>query len=61
MRPFSDADYALAWAILKDLSDRAGVPEWLGVESDQAAKAVAWDIAALIARRAEPTPSKETP
>ena len=51
MRPFDDDDLALAWAILKNLSDRAGVPEWLGDESDSAAKGVAWDVATLIASR----------
>ncbi len=51
MRPFDDDDLALAWAILKDLSDRAGIPEWLGSDSDDAAKDVAWDIATLIAAR----------
>jgi hypothetical protein len=49
MRPFTDEDWDLAWTILKNLSDRAGIPEWLGDESDAAAKHVAWDVAALIA------------
>ena len=51
MRPFSDADLALAWEILKNLSDRAGIPEWLGREGDEGAERVVWDVAALIAQR----------
>lgn len=46
-------DRFLAWAILKDLSDRAGIPEWLGSESDDAAKDVANDLAALIGSHRE--------
>lgn len=48
-------DRFLAWVILKDLSDRAGIPEWLGQESDDAARGVAKDLAELIAFHRENT------
>lgn len=35
---------ALAWAVLADLADRAGVPEWLGSKEDGAAVAVHHEI-----------------
>lgn len=41
----------LAWDILSDLSDRAGIPEWLGHKSDDAAQDVANEVAALIEPR----------
>ena len=43
-------DGELAWAILTDLSDRAGVPEWLGEKWNPSAKLVAIGVAAVIAR-----------
>lgn len=42
-------DRDLAWAILDDLSDRAGIPEWLGRRFDDAARDVAKDVAQIIA------------
>lgn len=46
-------DRHLAWEILKDLSDRNGVPEWLGNDGDHAAKDIANDLALLIANHRE--------
>lgn len=60
MRPYGDAELALAWVILKDLSDRAGIPEWLGSEGDDAAQEVAGAVATLIAA-ADLTGSKAQP
>jgi hypothetical protein len=38
----------IAWAIMIDLSDRAGVPEWLGDPTDVAAQDVATGVAEII-------------
>ena len=48
-------DRHLAREILRDLSDRSGIPEWLGSETDPAARDVMKDIAELIAAHRENT------
>ena len=48
MVPYDEEDLAFAWEILKDLSDRAGIPEWLGEVDNDDAKFVARDLATLI-------------
>lgn len=37
-----------AWLILQDLSDRAGVPEWLGSKSNKDAQYVAAEVAEIL-------------
>lgn len=46
----SKADRELAWAILDDLSDRGGIPEWLGDRDDPAARNVSSAVAEIISR-----------
>ena len=51
MRPYSDADLALAWRILAAIKERAGsdVPEWFANPGGAFARLAADDIATLIA------------
>ena len=46
-------DRALAWAILHDLADRRGIPDWLGNKHDEAARLVHKGVSEVIAKHRE--------